>query len=242
MPMIAKKTEPTELENKVIDTPTATYDYYMFYKDYGFDYDSSKWSIDEADNSLNSGNYKLTYAQAIENLTSAGFNINEPNGRANFFTFLYNQFSSQADATTSVELGTSNFTLKTGSYIYYAYLDLVYETSIERCYFVLLPQEDMFVEFILSNQDTVIPGDIDTEIVDYICAIYNANEQESGNGMENEVSNTLVTNDIVTNEVSNIVANEVSNTISNGTTNNIATNEVASNTVTNTVSTNTSTS
>ena len=118
--------------------------------------------------------------QALENLSSLGYDISTDNGRSNFFTFLYNQFSSQIDASTTLELGSSNFsTLSNG--IYYSYIDLIYATSMERCYFILLPDDDIFIEFILSNQDTIIPDSINTEVLEYLSSIKIKNVEFEGN-------------------------------------------------------------
>ena len=95
-------------------------------------------------------------------------------------------FSSQLDlSTTSLELGSSSFIYENG--IYYSYFDLVYATSIERCYFVLIPEDDIFIEFILSNNDTVITDAINEEVIGYICSI-TTNYQD--NLDENNFSNT----------------------------------------------------
>jgi len=228
MPMFAKKPATNNNTGNQVADIQASYEYYNFYKDYGFDYNSSMWTLNETDKALYNGKYKLIYAQVLENLANSGFDITMANGRSSLFTFLYNQFSSQADANTAVELGTSNFTLKDGSY--YAYLDLVYSTSIERCYFVLLPEDDIFIEFILSNEDTIIPDDINSEVLDYVCNVYKLDEQD-----ENDTSNMLNTNNtsnITTNEITNDVTNQ---TVVNGTITNATENEVLSNEVTNNV-------
>ena len=164
------------------DIYTPTYDTCYFYNDYYFEYNSSMW-IENEEGNLIYDNYMLSYIQSIENLTSAGFDINQTQGRSSFFTYLYNLFSSQIDATTTtLELGSSSFVYDNG--IYYSYFDLVYATSIERCYFVLIPENDIFIEFILSNTDTVIPDEIHNEVVSYICSITNGSQE-----LESDASN-----------------------------------------------------
>ena len=175
------------LNNNINETENvqATYDLYNFYNNYSFEYDSSKWT-ENADKKLVYDNYTISYIQSIENITSAGFDINQSQGRSSFFTYLYNLFSSQLDlSTTSLELGSSSFIYENG--IYYSYFDLVYATSIERCYFVLIPEDDIFIEFILSNNDTVITDAINEEVIGYICSI-TTNYQD--NLDENNFSNT----------------------------------------------------
>ena len=208
MPKLSSKPQANESGNDILNEPV-NYEFYNFYNDFGFDYDPTIWTLDEESKSLNNGSYKLSYAQSLEGLSSAGFDINTANGRSSLFTFLYNQFSSQTDATTAVELGTSNFTLKDNNY--YGYIDLVATTTIERCYFVLLPEEDMFIEFILSNQDTIIPDGVNTEVLDRVCSIYRLDESEveDGNTVGNEISNDIDENNIVdANTIGNDVINE----------------------------------
>ena len=177
-----------------------TYDVYNFYNDYSFEYDSSKWTEDE-NKKLIYDNYALSYIQSIENITSAGFDINQSEGRSSFFTYLYNMFSSQIDATTTtLELGSSSFVYDNG--IYYSYFDLVYQTSIERCYFVLIPEDDIFIEFILSNNDTVISDTINEEVIGYICSITTVNYQD--NLSSNNINSTVV------NETGNNVSDQAS--------------------------------
>lgn len=168
-------------ENDVI------YDIYNFYEDYYFEYDASKWLVDE-DNKLTYDNYTFSYIQSIEALSSVGFDISQNDGRSSFFTYLYNLFSSQIDAqTTTLELGSSLFVYENG--IYYSYFDLVYTTSIERCYFVLIPESDIFIEFILSNADTVVADDIHNEVISYICSIINEPTTQTSGKDSNSVNN-----------------------------------------------------
>ena len=171
--------------------PVSTYDYYNFYNDYEIEYDSTNWQMNNEGTGLVNGNYGFSYIQSIENLSTIGYDVSTNEGRSSFFTFLYNQFSSQTDASTTLELGSSNFN-SLGNNIYMASLDLIYATNnIERCYFVLLPEDDIFIEFILSNQDTVIAEEINTEIGGYISNISKVSER---NDNENQSSNTNLNN------------------------------------------------
>ena len=186
-----------------ISNEQANYDVYNFYNNYSFEYDSSKWTKN-SDNKLVYDNYTLSYIQSIENITSAGFDINQVQGRSSFFTYLYNLFSSQIDSTTTtLELGSSSFVYDNG--IYYSYFDLVYATSIERCYFVLIPEDDIFIEFILYNNDTVISDTINEQVIGCICSITTINYQDN----------------LDTNNITSTVVNEVGGNVSNPTSSNI---------------------
>ena len=172
----------------------AIYDIYNFYNDYYFEYNASKW-LENEDGNLSYDNYTLAYIQSIENLTSVGFDINQNDGRASFFTYLYNLFSSQIDATnTTLELGSSSFVYDNG--IYYSFIDLVYTASIERCYFVLIPENDIFIEFILSNNDTVISDEIHDEVVSYICSIQEEQVSDTTGNINTDVVNGIDSNNV----------------------------------------------
>lgn len=181
------------INNNEVYEQTAQYDTYNFYNDYILEYDSLNWTLDESSNSLVNGNYKLSFIQSLENLSTSGYDINTESGRSTFFTFLYNQFSAQIDTTTTLELGSSNFTYSNG--LYYAYLDLVYSASIERCYFILIPENDIFLELVLSNQDTVIANEIHNEITEYITTIKLQSESDL-NASLNDITNTLDSNTV----------------------------------------------
>lgn len=165
-PQLPNNNSNNLINNEVTEEPNASYELFNFYNDYSIEYNSSKWFLNSADNSLVNGNYKLSYIQSLENLSSVGYDLTTENGRSSFFTFLYNQFSAQINSNTTLELGSSNFSKVNN--IYFAYLDLVYATSIERCYFILIPEEDTFIELILSNADTVISDEIQEEVYNYI--------------------------------------------------------------------------
>ena len=200
--------------NTIVDQPTNST--FNFYQDYILEYDPTSWQ-ENANHVLVSGNYSLSYIQSIETLGNYGFDINTPEGRNSFHTYLYNLFSSQINsATTTIELGESSFVYDLG--IYYSYLDLVYETSIERCYFVLVPDDDIFIEFILSNTDTVISDDVHQQVISEITTISKENNQtNAGNNISGTVggnsSNVNSTNDNTSNNSSN--NNQNSNVNSN---------------------------
>lgn len=213
-----------------IENEANTYDVYNFYNNYSFEYDSSKWT-ENADKKLAYDNYALSYIQSIENITSSGFDINQTQGRSGFFTYLYNLFSSQIDSTTTtLELGSSSFVYDNG--IYYSYFDLVYTTSIERCYFVLIPENDIFIEFILSNNDTVISDTINEEIIGYICSITTTNYQDNldANNITDAVVNEAGDNvsNLTSSNVVNINDSETQSSISNNSVNS-SSNVVSSN-------------
>ena len=192
--------------NLTTETPVEENEYYNFYNDYNIEYNPANWQVDSDGDGLVRGNYNFGFMQSIEDLASFGYDVSTDAGRSSFFTFLYNQFSSQIDASTTLELGSSNFS-SLGNGLYYSYIDLIYATSMERCYFVLIPEDNIFVEFILSNQDTVIAEEVHTEIVNNLSTItvlYDTILMMSNTVGENSVV------EIDTNTIANSLGNAVS--------------------------------
>ena len=192
--------------NLTSETPVEENEYYNFYNDYNIEYNPANWQVDSDGDGLVRGNYNFGFMQSIEDLASFGYDVSTDAGRSSFFTFLYNQFSSQIDASTTLELGSSNFS-SLGNGLYYSYIDLIYATSMERCYFVLIPEDNIFVEFILSNQDTVIAEEVHTEIVNNLSTITVLDDTIL------MMSNTVGENSVVeidTNTIANSLGNAVS--------------------------------
>lgn len=183
--------EPTDINDSV--------DTFNFYNDYTLEYDSSIWQ-ENTNGVLVSDSYSLAYIQSLEGLSQYGYDINTTEGRNGFHTYLYNLFSSSINSsTTTLELGESTFVYEQG--IYYSYLDLVYATSIERCYFVLIPETDTFIEFILSNTDTIISDDVHNQVLTSFTTITNQLEQPVA---DLEGNNTTSTQSGESNNVINI--------------------------------------
>ena len=204
LPNSNTNTQQTPNSNQAIlndlasDNTAGTMETFNFYGNYYFEYDSTNW-LENENGALVNGNYTLSYIQSLENLTNFGYDTNLPEGRTGFHTYLYNLFSSQIDATTTtLELGQSSFIYQGG--LYYSYIDLVYATSIERCYFLVIPEKDIFIEFILSNNDTVIPENIHEEVLGMLETITDETQQdENDTSLNNDSTNSISQNNNTTN-------------------------------------------
>ena len=204
LPNSNTNTQQTPNSNQAIlndlasDNTAGTMETFNFYGNYYFEYDSTNW-LENENGALENGNYTLSYIQSLENLTNFGYDTNLPEGRTGFHTYLYNLFSSQIDATTTtLELGQSSFIYQGG--LYYSYIDLVYATSIERCYFLVIPEKDIFIEFILSNNDTVIPENIHEEVLGMLETITDETQQdENDTSLNNDSTNSIPQNNNTTN-------------------------------------------
>ncbi len=204
LPNSNTNTQQTPNSNQAIlndlasDNTAGTMETFNFYGNYYFEYDSTNW-LENENGALVNGNYTLSYIQSLENLTNFGYDTNLPEGRTGFHTYLYNLFSSQIDATTTtLELGQSSFIYQGG--LYYSYIDLVYATSIERCYFLVIPEKDIFIEFILSNNDTVIPENIHEEVLGMLETITDETQQdENDTSLNNDSTNSIPQNNNTTN-------------------------------------------
>ena len=217
----------TILNDLASDNIADTMETFNFYGNYYFEYDSTNW-LENENGALVNGNYTLSYIQSLENLTNFGYDTNLPEGRTGFHTYLYNLFSSQIDATTTtLELGQSSFIYQGG--LYYSYIDLVYATSIERCYFLVIPEKDIFIEFILSNNDTVIPENIHEEVLGMLETITDETQQDENDTTLPNDSNGLNTNNININDTANEPNSNTSNTTNNTSLNNDSTNSIPQN-------------
>ena len=233
LPNSNTNTQQTPNSNQAIlndlasDNTAGTMETFNFYGNYYFEYDSTNW-LENENGALVNGNYTLSYIQALENLTNFGYDTNLPEGRTGFHTYLYNLFSSQIDATTTtLELGQSSFIYQGG--LYYSYIDLVYATSIERCYFLVIPEKDIFIEFILSNADTVIPENIHEEVLGMLETITDETQQDENDTTLPNDSNGLNTNNININDTTNEPNSNTSNSTNNTSLNNDSTNSIPQN-------------
>lgn len=233
LPNSNTNTQQTPNSNQAIlndlasDNTAGTMETFNFYGNYYFEYDSTNW-LENENGALVNGNYTLSYIQSLENLTNFGYDTNLPEGRTGFHTYLYNLFSSQIDATTTtLELGQSSFIYQGG--LYYSYIDLVYATSIERCYFLVIPEKDIFIEFILSNNDTVIPENIHEEVLGMLETITDETQQDENDTTLPNDSNGLNTNNININDTANETNSNTSNTTNDTSLNNDSTNSISQN-------------
>ena len=226
--------------NTTIEEPTYDIQLFNFTDDYLLEYDSLSWFLDDTKNTLNKGDYSLKFAQSVPDINET-FNVDTttPSGRSTLLSTLSSSLESQAaQLNLSVEVGLSNFVMGTNAY--YGYVDVVATDNISRYYFILMPEENILFQFVLSVNDTTIEYETNLEVINILTSVYKdetytPEENNEQNGIENEDLNTVDNSVDNTTDVGNIIENAVENNVSNVT----AQNEVQDeNAISNTTSVN----
>ena len=195
-------TNETPIED---DTPATDIQLFNFKDDYVLEYDSNVWYLDEEHNTLTKGDYTLLFAQTISNVSNL-FNadVTSPSGRSTLLGTLLNSLETQAAARNlSVEAGVSNFVMGTNAY--YGYIDVIATSSISRYYLILLPDDNLLFQFVLSVNDTTIDYETNLDTINILTSVY---KDET---MQIDSDNSLDEENIVENDVENNV--EETNTI-----------------------------
>ena len=114
---------------------------------------------------------------------------------ASLLKLLTDSFTNQvAQLNMQVEAGSNNFIKQNNCY--YAYIDVLASDSISRYYFVVLPDENILFQFVLTAADTAIDYSTNLNVIDMITKIQVKGEDE---------------NDIDQNEILNTIGNTLSN-------------------------------
>ncbi len=227
-------TTDQDIDNVIDEEEVYDYQKLEFTEGYAIEYDSLLWFLDETDNSLTKGNYKLTYSgQSLVNIKETfGFDMSTAAGRSSLLDSLIASFESQAAAlNVSVQKGSSNFIAGTSlPNVYYSYVDVESAESLSRNYLILLPEDDILFQFILTIDDTSIDSMTSAEVVSILTSVAPFDETETENNNENIIDVNIV-NEIgdsnVVDEGQNVVngldenvvdGNAVSNETTNDTT------------------------
>ncbi len=221
----------TSIEDDIPDTDIQLFN---FKDDYLLEYDSNVWYLDEEYNKLTKGDYSLLYAQTISNISNL-FNadVSTPSGRSTLLGTLLNSLETQAAARNlSVEAGVSNFVMGTNAY--YGYIDVTSTSSISRYYLILLPDDNLLFQFVLSVNDTTIDYETNLEVINILTSVYKDEtmQVDSDNSLDEE---NIVENDVVeTNTIDeeNVIDDE-SNTTSEEDEDNIVANDTVTENVSN---------
>lgn len=221
-------TNETPIED---DTPVTDIQLFNFKDDYILEYDSNVWYLDEEHNTLTKGDYTLLFAQTIFNVSNLyNADVTSPSGRSTLLGTLLNSLETQAAARNlSVEAGVSNFVMGTNAY--YGYIDVIATSSISRYYLVLLPDDNLLFQFVLSVNDTTIDYETNLDTINILTSVYkdetmqidsdnNLDEENIvGNDVENNIdeTNTIDETNIVDDDENTISEENEDNTVSNDT-------------------------
>ncbi len=199
------------------------YQYWNFEDNYSIQYDSLVWFFDETDSSLAKGNYKLTYSgQSIKNINATyGYDMTSITGRSSLLSNLISSFEAQATSlNVTVQPGSSNFVTGTSlPNIYYSYIDIESAETLYRYYLVLIPEDDILFQFILTVDDTSVDSMTNADVIGILTSVSKTEEttDTTGNAVSEQSANIVDENVVVSNEINDENTNEV---IENSTTNN----------------------
>ncbi len=212
-----------ETENQEVETDLQPFN---FVDDYTVTYDALKWFYDDTDNSLNKGGYILTYTgQSLSNVSeSFGVDVTTPSGRSSLLQTLASSYETQAASSNlTVDLGSSNFVRQTNAY--YAYLDVTSPDSVERYYLILIPEDDIIFQFVLTTADTAVDFETNLEVVNILTSIESAlpsdediptdenviDDESDENIIDNETSNSTDLNSVDDEDTENAIGNDIAN-------------------------------
>ena len=203
--------------NSIVETES-TEEKFNFLDDYCITYDSDKWFFDEDKKTLSGEDYTLEYKTSYK-ASDLNIDMTSMDGLNKLLTLLKDSFTNQAtQSELQIETNDDNFKSKNGNY--YAYLDIIDNSTASRYYFVVIPDDEIMVQFVLTAKDTTIEYDKNLEVIDMITNISKKSDEDDEDEDDNEdTSNkTNETSNEVEEDDDDEVDNRVSNSISNSNT------------------------
>ena len=135
---------------------------YIIDNEYEIEYNSLDWLYNKNTDSLIQGAYTLKYTTKYEDTK-----LNVDFSSLQMFV---TSFTKQA-STQNMQVDSPNSTFIAKNFGYYAYVDVIGTTDISRYYFVILPEEHLMFQFVLTVSDTSIESNANIEIIDMITKI-----------------------------------------------------------------------
>ncbi len=214
-----------ETESQEVETDLQPFN---FVDDYSVYYDALTWFYDDTDNSINKGGYILTYTgQSLSNVSEAfGVDLTTNSGRASLLQSLVSSYEAQAATSDfTVDVGQSNFIQQENAY--HAYLDVTSPETIERYYVILIPEDDIMFQFVLTTADTAVDFETNLEVLNILSSIEpalpsdedidsptdeNIIDDEDENLIDDETSNSTDLNSVDDEDSDNVIENNFDNT------------------------------
>ena len=177
-----------------VETDAQMEEEFNFFDKYNLVYNGATWAVDSTNTGLVSGNYTLSY-KANYKAEDLNADFSSQDSLASLLKLLTDSFTNQvAQLNMQVEAGSNNFIKQNNCY--YAYIDVLASDSISRYYFVVLPDENILFQFVLTAADTAIDYSTNLNVIDMITKIQVKGENN---------------NDINQNEILNTIGNTLSN-------------------------------
>ena len=171
-----------------VETDAQMEEEFNFFDKYNLVYDGATWAVDSTNTGLVSGNYTLAY-KANYKAEDLNADFSSQDSLASLLKLLTDSFTNQvAQLNMQVEAGSNNFIKQNNCY--YAYIDVLASDSISRYYFVVLPDENILFQFVLTAADTAIDYSTNLNVIDMITKIQAKGEDEN-NIDQNEILNTI---------------------------------------------------
>ena len=142
---------------------------YIIDNEYEIEYNSLDWLYNKNTDSLIQGAYTLKYTTKYED-TKLNVDFSSDTQRASTLQMFVTSFTKQA-STQNMQVDSPNSTFIAKNFGYYAYVDVIGTTDISRYYFVILPEEHLMFQFVLTVSDTSIESNANIEIIDMITKI-----------------------------------------------------------------------
>ena len=189
---------------------------YTIDNQYEIEYDASKWEYKKDSDSLVCGPYTLKYATKYPE-TSLKTNFSEDAQRASTLEMLVTSFTNQA-ASQNMQVESPNSTFIAKNLGYYAYVDVIGAQNCSRYYFVILPEDKLLFQFVLTVNDTTIDSDVNIDVIDMLTQIKKITKtnKTTNENLVNENS-TLVSENSTIDE--NSISNETRTILSSNDTN-----------------------
>ena len=171
-----------------VETDAQMEEEFNFFDKYNLVYNGATWAVDSTNTGLVSGNYTLAY-KANYKAEDLNADFSSQDSLASLLKLLTDSFTNQvAQLNMQVEAGSNNFIKQNNCY--YAYIDVLASDSISRYYFVVLPDENILFQFVLTAADTAIDYSTNLNVIDMITKIQVKGEDEN-NIDQNEILNTI---------------------------------------------------
>ena len=171
-----------------VETDAQMEEEFNFFDKYNLVYNGATWAVDSTNTGLVSGNYTLSY-KANYKAEDLNADFSSQDSLASLLKLLTDSFTNQvAQLNMQVEAGSNNFIKQNNCY--YAYIDVLASDSISRYYFVVLPDENILFQFVLTAADTAIDYSTNLNVIDMITKIQVKGEDEN-NIDQNEILNTI---------------------------------------------------
>ena len=197
-PSYENTTVVNETTNEIIEQPVESKDKFYFYEDYYLNYDK-EWFYDSSNKKLTKGSYEFTYYEAYPKERTQ-MDLSTQEGRKGLLDYLKSALTEMAtQANWKVDGGNDNFIPQDS--IYYNYIDFISTETIQRMYFVVIPDESLLFEFILTINDTNVDTETNTLVIQMLSTIKkDADSGESAFGGQNGDSSQITNGNAVVEE------------------------------------------